>query len=224
MIKALALTQEGKTLRIEGYPDAIAFKRIEGKHAVRLRAMTLHDADLTRCWEALQALASDDNAKDSILRDCLWIAAVALYFKCFGNSKARCQLDAKAVFKTQSSAMPAFQYFDALRNKHILHDENAYTQSFVGIVVNPVSNRYKVADVVSSGVDAITSDPSHVKSLSTLVNATRVWVAAERDRLHKMLADEYEAKPYEVLLAMPNVQIKVPTASQVKDIRADAQG
>jgi hypothetical protein len=219
MLKFLSSTREGGILRIEGYPSAIALKRIEGKHVLRLHAMTLHHGDLFRCSEALKVLSADTNAEHSVTRDCIWIAAIALYFKCFGGSKARGQLDARGVFKTQPGALPVFQYFDSLRNKHVLHDENAYTQSLVGIVINPTGSEYKVADVISMGINAVTVDQAHVSSFSELVRATLDWVIVERDKLHTALAAEYESRSRDALLALPNVTFTAPTVEQVVSTR-----
>jgi hypothetical protein len=205
-----------RALHLGMYPDAVAFKKLDGPMARQLRAIALHRTDLLFCQQAVEKLLEASlQPLVEVVHHALWIAAIAQYFKCFGSSKSRGQLSAAKVFKSHPQALPVFQYFQALRDKHIVHDENAYSMSFVGFALNPRADQTKIAGVVSLALNADSSDDSHVRSFSELVRATLDWVEAKREELQSMLASEYEAMSYPQLEAMPEVSFKAPDAAQI---------
>ncbi len=211
-----AVPPNQRTLHLGMYPDAVAFKKIDGALARPLRAIALHRTDLLFCQHAVKKLLEASlQPLEDVVHHALWVAAIAQYFKCFGSSKSRGQLSAAKVFKSHPQALPVFQYFQALRDMHIIHDENAYSMSFVGIALNPGTDQTKIAGVVSLALNADSSDDSHVRSFSELIRATLDWVEAKREQLQTMLASEYEAKSYPQLEAMPDVSFQAPDAAQV---------
>ena len=71
-----------------------------------------------------------------LVRQGLWRSAVEHCMKCFSSSEARSKLNPKKVFKGDPEALEIHEYFRNLRNKHIAHDENAYSQCIPGAVLN----------------------------------------------------------------------------------------
>ena len=163
----------------------------------------------------MKEITRHNRAESKLAVEGLWIAAIARYFKCFGGNKSRSQLSAKAILKGHPGAETVFAYFQDLRDKHIVHDENPLTQAFVGVVVNGVSAPYKVADIVSLAINAFTVDDAHLTQLTQLVDVTLSWVDAKRDELHHKLGHEYEQWSRRELLALPDMQFTVPTAQAV---------
>jgi hypothetical protein len=218
-VKPLTFSRIGQSLHIDNYPDAVGLKRIDDPISRQLQAMTLHHDDLGRCCDALDALWSLDRTAQPIFADALWVSALARYFKCFGVSQARAQLSAVKVLKGQAGAMAVFKYFQSLRDKHVIHDENPYSQAFTAVALNGPTAEAKVADVVSLAINSVTADESHIKSFSNLARFTFEWVSKKHEELHNVLGAKYEQVDYATLLALPDVVFQAPTVSQVVETR-----
>lgn len=214
MVKPLQIVKHGDKLHVEGYPDAVALKRIDHPIACELQAIALHYDDLSFCRAVLAQIDQLDRVKELLLVEALWVASVSRYFKCFGNSKSRTQLSSKEVLKAHPGAIDVFNYFKQLRNKHVIHDENAYSQSFAGIVLNSKQAQSKVADVISVAMNAFLDD-KHFVQFSQLVEVSLEWVTAKRDELHGRLWRIYEQWKYDDLLALPEIRCTVPLVKEV---------
>jgi hypothetical protein len=219
MREPLGINRQGGALHIEGYPNAVALKSIDDPIARQLKAMVLHCSDLRFCCEALTTLTPLDRTSQPLVAEALWVASIARYFKCFGANKSRTQLVAKKILKGETGALEVFEYFQHLRDKHVIHDENAYSQSFTAVALNAQSARFKVADVISMVMTASTIDDQHVESLARLANHTFRWVEQKRDELHVRLGSQYEAESYNALMSLPDVKYQAPTAEKVSTAR-----
>ena len=215
MAMQLTFTKHGDTFHIENYPHAIAVKRIDDPIARQLQGISLHRSDLNFCRAALAQLADLDRIAQALLAEAWWVSAIARYFKCFGRNTVRTQLSARKILKGQIGAFGVFAYFQDLRDKHIIHDENPYTQSFAGIALNGRDAKVKVADILSGTMNVFTADDSHLTSFSKLVDFTLSWVTSKQDELLNLLGAKYERWPYDELLALPDVSQTIPTSEQV---------
>lgn len=215
MIRPLDISLKNGQLHIENYPDAVALKSIDTSIARQLQAVTLHEVDLIFCRDALAEITKLKRSENQIVFEALWIAAIARFFKCFSLSKSRSQLSEVKIFKDDAELKAVFAYFQNLRDKHVIHDENAYTQSFTGVAVNSADSPHKVADIISISLNAITVDEVRVARLTLLVDKTLKWVSAKRLELHNYLGKEYEGWSHERLLALPDIQFTVPGEGEV---------
>ena len=215
MREPLGISRRGGALHVEGYPDAVALKRIDDPIARQLKAIVLHCSDLRFCCDALAALTSLDRTSESLFAEALWVASIARYFKCFGANKSRMPLVPTKIFAGEVGALEVFQYFRHLRDKHVIHDENAYSQSFTAVALNAQDARFKVADVISMVITASTIDDRHIESLSHLAGHTFSWVEQKRDELHFRLGSRYEGESYAKLSSLPDVKYETPTAEKV---------
>jgi hypothetical protein len=219
MVKPLTLTKLGDKLHIEGYPDAVAVKQIGDPIARQLQGIALHRFDLGYCRAALAELARLDRSTQPLLAEALWVSSIARYFKCFGTNKARTQLSSQKVLKDHPGADKVFAYFRELRDKHIIHDENPYSQAFAGVALNAKDAEFKVADIISLAVNAFTVDDDHLRSFSQLAEVTLAWVDVKREELHTRLGKQYEQWRYEDLLALPDISYTAPTSDKVGTTR-----
>ncbi|MBX9961833.1 MAG: hypothetical protein K2Y35_02170 [Burkholderiales bacterium] len=219
MAKPLTITKIGDKLDIEGYPNAVAVKRIDDPIARQLQGIALHHFDLSYCRAALAELTHLDRSIQPLLAEALWVSTIARYFKCFGRNKSRTQLSPEKILKNHPGAEEVFGYFRDLRDKHIIHDENPYSQAFTGIALNVKDAEYKIADVFSLAMNAFTVDDDHLRSFTQLTAVTLAWVDAKRDELHNLLGKQYEQWEYEVLLALPDIAFTVPTSDKVDSKR-----
>lgn len=218
MAKYLDISQRDSQLHIEGYPDAVALKRIDTPVARQLQATTLHLSDLLFCEAALKEL-NQLVSRHGVTPEALWVAAIARYFKCFGNSGARAQLSAKKILKSHPGAEVVFIYFKDLRDKHLIHDESALTQGFTGVAVNGIGAKYQVADIIAMSFNAFTIDDAHLTQFSQLVNITLDWLRKKQKNLHNLLGAEYEKWARDDLLALPDITYTVPGSEAVRTKR-----
>jgi hypothetical protein len=195
---------------ITDYPDAVGLKSIDDELAKQLKAYALHEYDLRVCQESLSLMQRLSIETDQALFEALFLSALTRYCKCFGQNKSRAQIPAEKVYKDYEGALTVFQYFKDLRDKNVVHDENFLSQSFVGIIVNPIASKNKIADIISMCVNASIVDPPHFEQLLQLVEVAINWVANKREELHTMLAQKYESYSHEELMSLPDITYTAP--------------
>jgi len=208
------VTQTGNAFQIEGFPDAVKVLRIIGPKGRQLADLALHKDDLEFALQYLEAL-NHTPAEHYVLREALWQAAIVRYIKCFGQSKSRFKLHAKVIYNGHPGALEAYKFFDSLRNKHLAHDENSYTQCHPGAVLNKKGMAHKIAKVVCFSAEGITLGQENWQNLHQLASLARAWVNAKFDELCNALISEFEAKPYEELMAMEGITYTAPVADDV---------
>jgi hypothetical protein len=183
--------------------------------ARRLADLALHRNDLKfagACVEALEQLPEEDD----LLAHVLWRSAIVHYFKCFGDSSQRFQLEPKQVYKGRPhEALAAFEFFKPLRNKHLVHDENAYMQCTIGAAINDGTKPYKVERIVAPVSTFDVRNPENLKNLRLLIKHANEWLTKQFDDLAALIGAELEQLPYSELAATPTVQVQVPTMEDV---------
>lgn len=90
-----------------------------------------------------------------------------------------------------------------LRNKHLAHDENAWTQATPMAVLSAAGESPKIEEVVCSNITAKTREPININNLNLLIAHGLAWVERRIDDLCEEIKAELERHPYEVLLAQP---------------------
>ncbi len=208
------LKLNGAGLDIEGFPDAVKVVQIETPLSRRISDLALHKVDLHFALECLDAITNADD-EPSLTSRALWSSAIVSYFKCFGSSKSRFQLNARTIYKTESPiAMEVFNYFLNMRNKHYVHDENSHMQSVPGAIINDGSKTYKIEKIITlNAVSSIICEENLV-ALKQLVTTTNQWVENEFTKLCDRLAAELEMLPHEELMKMNNMVYEKPAADE----------
>ena len=228
MMKSLRYPGEGSTLDIKNYPGVVALKRIDDPIARQLQALALHFYDLGFCHDALVEVAkqlhrskprSKVRRRKCFLAKALWISSIARYFKCFGGNRSRIKLSPSKVLKDCEDAERDFCYFQALRNKHIVHDENLFSQAFTGVVLRPRAAKPKVEGLLSVAFNKVIVDDDDLLRFMGLVELTIAWVDAKRDELSNNLMKKYEQWEYDDLIALPDIPLTVPSRDQVMTTR-----
>lgn len=209
-MQSYGITQTGPdSFRIEGFPDGVKVITVDGAMGRRLGHLALHRSDLEfvrLCLEAMERFPDQD-----VLRTALWNSAVVHYAKCFGDSNKRFQLQPPQVHKgCPSETRLAFEFFKSLRNKHIVHDENAYKQSAVGAIINAGNKPFKVEKVVALSLTFQVHSPENVRNLRLLTQRALDWVAAQFDECAELISAQLEKVPYTELAARPAIQTQGP--------------
>ncbi len=211
------LTDSG--FHISGFPDATKVIKLSGHKAQQLSELASHRNDLQIALASLEAI--NDVAPDNFLvRQGLWRSAVEHCMKCFSDSEARSRLNPKKVFKEDSNALKVYEYFRYLRNKHIAHDENAYTQCIPGAVLNRPNAEYKIAKIVCFSAVAETLDQLNYGNLHKMITKTLSHIDARFDSLCGNLTADLEARPYGELVAMEEMTYSKPELEDIGQSRS----
>lgn len=205
---------------IDGYPNAVKVLALPGPVAKRVADFALHQADLRFAHDCLEEINRVPE-EPRTLRQALWRSAVVHFLKCYGDSGARSQLSEKKVLRGEPpEAMEVFQYFKSLRNKHVVHDENPYSQSLPGAILNNRDQPHKIEKIIALSVVAETLEQETYSNLRLLVEKSLAWVHKEFDRLCNTLTSDLEARSYDELLRMPSVEYRTPEDGAVHASRS----
>lgn len=206
------ITRRDDGLHIEGYPDAVAFVQVDGPKAKRLGHLALHGSDLRLALSFTQSLL--DERHDDLVATALWHAAIVHFCKCFGRSASRAQLSPDKVFPS-GDAREAYRYFDRLRDRHLVHDENDYSQAITGAVIGPESTAPNIQDVLALAISGRTFEPGVAQNLVNLAVLALRYVDDQIQQITRALAGELEAEGRENLLRRPPVSFRVPTTDDL---------
>jgi hypothetical protein len=205
---------------IEGFPDAVKVVSTSAlsPHLTRqLADLVLHRDDLTFSQQCVEQIRNFDNP--SLIREALWRSAIVFYCKCFDQS-GRIRGPLKSKYLPKGDAKVCHQYFLDLRNKHLVHDENSYTQTSVGAVIAPSGRDPKVEEVVCTKVTGVILTSENINNLSSLIYEALNAVESRFDQLVVMIKGELEAQSYETLLSQPDMTpYRVPTVDEVSNSR-----
>ncbi|HQN64185.1 MAG TPA: hypothetical protein PLR90_01520 [Methylophilus sp.] len=209
------ISQQGSSLHIDGFPDAVKVIGIDGRNSKRLADLALHKDDLKFADGCLDAINLSPE-EPFVIREALWRSAIVHFIKCFGDSKARFQLSSVRILKGEPpEAMTAFEYFKHLRNKHLVHDENSHSQSLSGALLKNGTKNYKIEKVVCLATVAGTLSQENYGNLKLLIQKSRSWVITEFDQLCNTIATELESVSYDDLLKRKSLEFQVPTNHEI---------
>ncbi len=161
----------------EGQVGMYAVRHESARRWVDL-GLHLSDLDVTLSWLELLAHKHTQPTPEA---DALWTAALTMFFKCFQNSVSRNKLDATLVLADEPEEGRAqFAVLKALRNKTVVHDENAYTQGAVLVpILNPDGPVAKMGSPGMALFKASTLDDEHISNLRLLTLASITYVKSE---------------------------------------------
>jgi hypothetical protein len=196
-----------KSLGITGYPDGIDIRLVDGKIVKRFNDLALHELDLDSCIKILETVSQEKLALDHPLAEAAILAGIAKFIKCFGVSAARGQLNAKKIYKDIPKAIEVFEYFKALRDKHVIHDENPMTMIASGIVINRPGADRKIADVIALPMVARVASKEQFEQLWNLAYIAREWVGTQITELANLIIEKYEAYSHQELMNLPPVKL-----------------
>jgi hypothetical protein len=198
-------------VQVEGIPDAIRLIKVDGPKARRLADLALHRSDLKFAKDCLEAI-NRVPVEDDRTREALWRCAILHYFKCFGVSAQRFNLDAARIYRDRPpAAMMNFEFFKGMRNKHFSHDENAYMECSIGAAINDGTKSYKVEQVTPLVATYSVLGQESFSNLMLLIDNAERWVATQFDECVALIKSELENLPYEELVARPGPELRVPT-------------
>ena len=112
--------------------------------------------------------------------------------------------------------MSAFNHLKAVRNKHMVHDVNAYAQSHVAAVLNDAKSSPSVAALLKCAAVLQTLDQTQHATFQRLLNKAADWVTAQSQILYDAIGrSRLEATLYEELITRPDLVANTVTIDDV---------
>jgi hypothetical protein len=208
---------ENGLLHIDGYPTAERLAEMPAPLGKRIADLRLHQSDLVFCEEAMQELAKVVPAVGTVAR-ALLIAVLTKFFSCFGRNEASEPLQPGRIFKGEAGAMEVFNYFKALRNKHIVHNESVMTYTRTAVVLGHGS---AIQDIMSLQFFPELMDEAHPQQLYELVAYTLKAVAKEIEDARAAGFAKLRAMTAEQRAALPDLPPYIaPTAADAWRVRS----
>ena len=125
------ITKVDGGFHVEGFPDAVKLIRLDGPKAKRLADLALHRSDLVFAMECLEGI-NQVPEEPWVLREAIWRSAIIHVMKCYGSNDSRFNLNVDSVLKGDLAGKEVFEFFQDLRNRHLVHDSNSYAQTLPG--------------------------------------------------------------------------------------------
>lgn len=117
------------TIRFPDLPNTAQIGELTTKKAKQLSAYALHMYDLKFSLRMARQWKFYRESKDDDLADAAFLSCVSKLMSCFQTNKSRSSLNYKHIFKNEAKLLDAFSYYNNIRNKHLIHDENGFFQA-----------------------------------------------------------------------------------------------
>ena len=196
--------------------DALNQAQLSGPIARRVEALSLHHFDISFCERILEEHHAKFVQDYSDLSLALWIAVVTKFMSCFRNSKARPPLDARKVYGSNSTEFQDFELLMALRNKHVVHDENSHYGAAAFAWLEPNGDVRGVGPMIAIA----RIDPTHVTMMRNLVKAAQDYIHVAIEDAGKALLAAVQAMSPEERATLPKgIRFAIPTADAIKKTR-----
>ncbi|MEI2264197.1 hypothetical protein [Erwinia sp. CGal63] len=206
---------EGK-VEVHGIEDADKIVNLPKDISGDLADYALHLTDLEIALSSLNAINKVVTLGEAKIQESLWRSAIIHFIKCFSNQVSRGKLDPELVFKDEPpEALEAFRYFKNMRNKNIVHDENAYLQCLNGIVLNKGNKHYKVERIICTSFMAATLEDGTFSNLLLLVNRSIEHVKEYHEKLCGLITEILEVKEYSELTSYGSVIYNLPDVKKI---------
>ncbi len=186
---------------IEGFSNSVAVLSPTDniRQNTELRHLALHHHDLTDAKQILQLINETENISIKLF---LFESAVVKVIKCFQHSESRSPLKKKFLAKKQG-ASNVLKYFESMRNKTIVHDENGYNHCDIGLVINDGTKPYSIEKIVTPSFTAIALNQENYANLNQIIEDSLEWIKENYDKLASVITDHYEKLGRETLLKYP---------------------
>jgi hypothetical protein len=187
-----------------------------GPIAARVASLSLHHFDISFCERVLKEHHPKFVKKYSDLSLALWIAVLTKFMSCFRDSKARPRLDPKKVFGANSVSLQQFELLMALRNKHVVHDENSHYEAAAFAWLEPNGDVRSVGPMLS----VARIDPELVTAMRSLVEQAQGYINNALADAGKELFAQVQAMTPEERMALPTgVYFPLPSDGDIKQTR-----
>lgn len=202
-----AINETAITLLRKSFPTASAFVELNGAKAETYGHLALHHRDLEfakKCLIKFMKFPTTD--ENEFFREALWKCAVVTFAKCFGRNESRSRLEWNVIY-IQRQDREDYAFIDALRDKHIVHDSNPFSDYRVVAAINPEGLINPLAGVdCARFTSAIHNDLDKVKALARLTDLAIAHVVSKAKKAHQSIKADCEKIPRAQLMANPKIK------------------
>ncbi len=161
----------------------------------------------------------DENSKDHILIESLWVSALIKYARCFATGK-RFGLSKNIYQNIQGEPLKAHQFYIDLRNKHIAHSVNPFEQMEVGFILSSVSDsEKKIVGVSTLSMRHIFSDKKGVQQLGMLSKIAHDKMCSMAKETEQKVLEEGKKIPIEELYKIARPRLVAPGPDLANKVR-----
>lgn len=205
---------------VEGLPadvvGIVSISQLLPEQSFELSSLSGHRLDLSFAKTCLSLI----NATDDEGRQALWRAAVVYYCKCFSQTSkhnptnqatpesrvGRKPLNPNKTLRGDPEGQARHYDFIALRNGHLVHDENLFLKALPAVAIASANKSYNIEKVICATVEGETLHQSNFSNLNLLIERALSWVNSQSDKLCIYITKELEKIPREMLLSQPEVK------------------
>jgi hypothetical protein len=196
--------------------NALRTGYLTGPIAAHVGELNLHHFDISFSERILKEYQIKFVNEYSDVSLALWIAVVTKFMSCFQGSEARPPLHPKKVYRTHPQALQDFESLMALRNKHVVHDENSHYNAAAFAWLEPNGDVRGVGPMLT----VARIDPTHVTMMCNLVvHALNFLNTAMAKAGKALLTRVQEMTPEERMALPPGVYFPLPTEEDIKQTR-----
>ncbi len=203
-MRYITFHSEGGRLVANMPPGVTRILAIEPERTVALAALMLHEDDLQRAAAFVDEI---NNVPTAIAQEGLSEAALGAYFKCFKWMKARTPLQAESVLGKDSTALEVHRYYESVRDKHLVHDENGLSGAVVGAALAPDAPTGPVSEIVCVAYRGQWFDQAAYSNVHLLISRAREFVRNEFERLATALRNELSSEGFIAAQARADLQL-----------------
>ncbi len=183
--------------------------------ARRLAHLALHKNDLAFAEMALVSIQTALR-NEPVLGEMAWRMAVLHTMKCFTRHPSRVHLDERTIFPRDAFCREVFSYFQAMREKLFVYDENSYRDCRVGLVINGQHAPRKAEKAKVFAIPTAMPPQADLIGLHYLIGKSLDWVNAETDRVAHLVTAEYERRPYAELDGLAEIEGAAPGIREIR--------
>ena len=234
-MEQFGIRPDGTSFVIDGLPEGVvkiaSFSQLLPAQSSQLSSLAGHRLDLAFAKTCLDLI----NAADANGQRALWRAAVIYYCKCFSqttkrgtpdqaaeadqvssaNRPGRKPLHPNKVLRNDGQGQEIHRGFIALRDKHLVHDENGWLQAITAVAIASPDKNYSIERVICTTFEGNSLQPANLSNLSLLIEKALSWVSSEYDKLCVYITNELEKVARETLLSQPDVTYRAPGSDEI---------
>jgi hypothetical protein len=214
---------DGNKIFIEGLPedvvDIIDISNVLPAQKLHLTSLAGHRIDLSFTKTCLNLI---NEVAEKQAQVALWRMAVIYYCKCFSQpakGAGRKPLNPSKILKNDEVGQGIHSEFIALRNRHLIHDENNWLQITVGATLYGPDKDKKVEGLSCTTFEGESLGRENFANLFLLVERALSWLNPEYEKLCSHIVRELEKLPRETLINQPRITYQAPLPGEIYHAR-----
>lgn len=193
-------------------PKELPIAKVNSPEAQKLADLAAIIQDFRTIMQICSRLKNllDENSKDHILIESLWVSALIKYARCFTSGK-RFGLSKDIYQNLQGEPLKAHQFYIDLRNKHIAHSVNPFEQMEVGFVLSSINeSEKKIVGVSTLAMRHIVSDKEGVHQLGLLSKIAHDKICLLAKNTEEKVLEEGKRIPIDELYKIARPRLVAP--------------